>query len=488
MFIEHRVMMRRIATGVSRLVRMRHPVRRSLGRRNGLHAAGVRGLSTRPEPSDGIDNVPIASSDSLPRIDPSELDQRAEIDMHKIITEMETSNQFGKSELWERFLPIEQVMGIMTNMQESTGLPWLATIPLLAVGTRLAMLPMSIWQMKYIHGRLGGAQGLLLQMRIKVAEMKKRGATPIELANAHVRDMLQVFNITGFSPFVAVTMALVPIPFFITSIVATRHIVFSGEEFQRAGAAWFENLQIPDPYVILPATACGLTILSLELGIRARASAAAAGASVSSGPHSKDEHSGGMSVVHYFLHGIQMFILVMFNVWIHLPAGVFPFWITSAAFSLCQNRAYQTATVRRWIGIDRPAPFTAEMEQRMLKSGMWTRSGPIREQPGVPSGGVIDAMAEGPSAGSSKQSKNNQTTVFRAGSGPTLASLQAGTAGTGRRNKRRDKWAKRESERQRSRRASMKQPEPSGGAGVAAGKDVDTGPSLRDSGAARRQK
>mmetsp|Transcript_35690 Transcript_35690/g.57336 ORF Transcript_35690/g.57336 Transcript_35690/m.57336 type:complete len:212 (-) Transcript_35690:114-749(-) len=149
------------------------------------------------------------------------------------------------------------------------------------------------------------------------------------------------FDQFKFSPIRVVLYPLINIPIFVTFIFGARRLVLSSPEFQTAGCYWFVNLQAPDPYMVLPAVGIIGTLVSLELGLRGRRAL-----------HPDSQPT--FSVVDRLIHALQGLVLLTSPMIVQLPAGVFPYWIASSAFTIVQILMLRRPGVRKMLGIIPP--------------------------------------------------------------------------------------------------------------------------------------
>lgn len=142
-------------------------------------------------------------------------------------------------------------MGAIDSMHEVTGLPWWASIVSVALGVRVAMLPVSLKGIK----ASGGALALLRQAREEASGERTRsegeGDAPTEGAKedwgAITRRFHQLRRQNGVpSPLWVVGSPLLQLPIFITAMGSIRAMSLSGwPGFSTGGAAWFPDLTQP---------------------------------------------------------------------------------------------------------------------------------------------------------------------------------------------------------------------------------------------------
>mmetsp|Transcript_3834 Transcript_3834/g.5225 ORF Transcript_3834/g.5225 Transcript_3834/m.5225 type:complete len:136 (+) Transcript_3834:30-437(+) len=93
--------------------------------------------------------------------------------------------------------------------------------------------------------------------------------------------------------------------------------------------------------MVLPAVGIVGTLVSLELGLRGRRAL-----------HPDSQPT--FSVVDRLIHALQGLVLLTSPMIVQLPAGVFPYWIASSAFTIVQILMLRRPDIRKMLGIVPP--------------------------------------------------------------------------------------------------------------------------------------
>jgi len=227
------------------------------------------------------------------------------------------------------------MQGLLETMQDTTGLPWWASIVVSTLAFRVALLPIVRYQ-AHALGRLAKAGPLLMVLNqaiskrldgIRPGDVKATTAACKTYASG-VNAALKVHHVGLLA---AVASPLVQLPVFITFALANRRMIDTHVPgLETGGLAWFEDLTEADPLLILPALCLGSTYMNLELGFA--------------------RLHESQTILRFLKDNLQLLLILGAPVSSTLPAGVFVYWFTSSMYGHAQHFALRNASVRDVLG------------------------------------------------------------------------------------------------------------------------------------------
>lgn len=160
--------------------------------------------------------------------------------------------------------PMALVEALLTNVHETTGMPWWLTIAVTTASVRLALLPLQVYQSKAI-ARMAAIKPqmdeLTTQMREASKKQTDKGYNDAEKARLALSALMKHHNV---SPWMSIVGALGQIPLWISFFFTMRHMVREGGGLglDTGGVLWFTDLTARDPYFALPVI-CGTTFFGM---------------------------------------------------------------------------------------------------------------------------------------------------------------------------------------------------------------------------------
>ena len=223
----------------------------------------------------------------------------------------------------ESSLPVRLVQKLLLKSHEVTGLPWWATIALNTIIFRASLVPLAVMQVKTARKMFSGAAPAmfahlttLTTREIKNAKndvMKQR-----EALKQYFRGVYLVKRKNNIHLWKLASVPIAQLSAFVIYVSATRDLINQNVArdwgMHQGGTLWFQDLTITDKTYILPLTAVGLTYISIERG-----------------------WSFAPMVRNFLQTGLVISSAFVFS---QMPAGVFMYWIPSAAFGLIQSTAF----------------------------------------------------------------------------------------------------------------------------------------------------
>ena len=241
-----------------------------------------------------------------------------------------------------------QVHDALTSLHATTGLPWLLTLPLVAVLVRSTIfVPFAIWSQVNLRRATSVKPLIFAWERIIVNRVMKEHSqlgpdACKKLADASKKEKrLELYQTFGIRRWLAFT-PLLQLPVFLLTIETIRRMCdgrggllsFIAEKLGDSsedtvsipletamateGGLWFPDLLVPDPLLILPAT------LSLLL----YANVSDYGNFLKRSNVTPSRFQVGLS------RAMKLVALAMFPITLKLPAGMLIYWVSSAAYAL----------------------------------------------------------------------------------------------------------------------------------------------------------
>lgn len=274
--------------------------------------------------------------------------------------------------------PLQVCMEGLEAIHATTGLPWWATISLLAVGIRLTMLPVAI------QGIKAGATAALFPTARAAAQREtdekmgyrgvntrqtrtddkngssepKRQPAPLALVLSHLERLRKQRNLPH--PGWMIGAPLLQFPIFVSGMTVARGLVaHHWPGLETGGIGWFTNLTLPAldysawaaPMGVLGLVLPGVIVLntcaSLDVALRI--------------PVLEEEELRRLPrsaliwrhVVRYLRLVLDVGMVPLFLVALQVPQSALCYWVTSSGFTLGQGRLLRgSPALRRALGLD----------------------------------------------------------------------------------------------------------------------------------------
>eukprot|EP00052_Salpingoeca_macrocollata_P003749 m.37512 g.37512 ORF g.37512 m.37512 type:complete len:342 (-) comp13618_c0_seq2:104-1129(-) len=226
-------------------------------------------------------------------------------------------------------------------LQESTGLPWWATILTTTIVLRSTItLPLAVYQRKVL-AKAELLQPTILEWRkalqYKLAVLGRRENKSAEQVteelNKELRKVVkQEYQNNGCQPWKFYVPIFAQIPLWITLTLGLRHMMSTEMagicptlflSLRDSSVLWVHDLTLPDASLGLPLWIAACTLLNVEMN--------ALSSSRKGAPSLRE------FVLRTFFRGLAV---VIFMVSANMPAGVCFYWSVSASFGLLQNYAF----------------------------------------------------------------------------------------------------------------------------------------------------
>jgi len=282
------------------------------------------------------------------------------------------SPQFGESP-FTAFLPVDLAEEFLIRLHDMTGLPWWLSLSVGALCFRLLVAPATLIQLRTSAklSRLRNILGHCVRLFVSIPNLPRthfRTHSYFEALQAvkaaygvYVKDLPKVRAIGLFLPM------FIAIPTFMTYNIACRKILASDlSGLTTQGPMWCPDLTMADPTNVFPILALAATVVNLHFLFTRIISEAAPPTQ----PKSVQKHWDGDSTASpspttanagttkafanslcFALQGLAVCVTPFL---LHLPAGMFLYWIIAMSVSTLQNRMLRTNVVRRWAGFNQP--------------------------------------------------------------------------------------------------------------------------------------
>ncbi|KAI9228664.1 MAG: 60Kd inner membrane protein-domain-containing protein [Piptocephalis tieghemiana] len=224
--------------------------------------------------------------------------------------------------------PVGIAQSLLEAIHISTGLPWWGTIAAATVIIRLSALPLilSVQRNAALMNNIRPQLDYWKDKMVHATKMKDRAA-----ATAANQKYRAVMTDSGASPSRIILMPITNGAMFISFFMALRQMSeLPVPQLAHGGLLWFENLNAPDPYYILPVVASAGFLLNFEIG----------------------SEMGGTRLMNPTMKRVfrGVSILMPFMTYT-FPASVFMYWLTTNVFSMAQVTMLSQPKVRRALGI-----------------------------------------------------------------------------------------------------------------------------------------
>ncbi|XP_051785896.1 cytochrome c oxidase assembly protein COX18, mitochondrial [Erpetoichthys calabaricus] len=255
--------------------------------------------------------------------------------------------------LYERFADsavVHFTEDVLTSVQQTTGLPWWATVVCTTVTLRTAVtLPLGAYQ-SLIIAKVEALQPeiaeLAKQLHYEVSVRAQQRGWAQKEARFHFKKTLrrivaELYVRDNCHPFKASLLIWVQLPMWLIVSFALRNLSLGTSDTGAAvhealgtgGALWFPDLTLPDTTWLMPVSLGLLNLLIIEI-FASR----------------KLEPTKFQTWVTHFMRGIS---LVMIPVAATVPSSMSLYWLTSSAVGLLHNLLLRSPTLRRLCHIPR---------------------------------------------------------------------------------------------------------------------------------------
>lgn len=281
------------------------------------------------------------------------------------------------AEMCGSFSPVTGAMHLMNTLQSVSHLPWWATLSVTAIGVRMAMLPLSMQQMR----ATSASWPLLAQARTYVAQQsvqhrvvntkptaEARSAAVAKnkvLAASQTRQIAAAFwrlrkQTNAPHPAWILAVPLIQLPVFVTAMWAARRMAADNwPGLTTGGAAWFPDLTAPaldlSATFIQQVAPLGTLGAVLPLAVTAAmfTNVGLAFGNISKGQTRSPVAEWLGSKVRLALEWVTVPMLIIALQLAHAPLV---YWLSSTLFTLGQHVFLQSPAVRSAMGLLPPRP------------------------------------------------------------------------------------------------------------------------------------
>ncbi|XP_069956718.1 mitochondrial inner membrane protein OXA1L isoform X1 [Cherax quadricarinatus] len=226
--------------------------------------------------------------------------------------------------------PVGIVQSSLEFLHVTADLPWWGAIALVTVAIRTLVFPL-VLKAQRNAAKMNNNLPQLQILQIKMTEARNCG----DQLNAarYSQEMVEFMKEKEINPMKNLIVPLAQAPVFISVFLALRRLAnLPLDSFQTGGLFWFMDLNVCDPYYLLPVITSLTMLATIELG--------ADGAKLS---------SQNMHLMKYFL---RLLPFLIFPFTMNFPAAVLCYWVSTNVFSLIQVGFLKIPAVRNYFKIE----------------------------------------------------------------------------------------------------------------------------------------
>eukprot|EP00554_Chaetoceros_debilis_P007302 CAMPEP_0194076672 /NCGR_PEP_ID=MMETSP0149-20130528/3441_1 /TAXON_ID=122233 /ORGANISM="Chaetoceros debilis, Strain MM31A-1" /LENGTH=402 /DNA_ID=CAMNT_0038757487 /DNA_START=203 /DNA_END=1412 /DNA_ORIENTATION=- len=240
------------------------------------------------------------------------------------------------ADVWEpTWWPQDQMLNLIVNFHDVTGLNYALAIGGLTLAFRSAMFPL------FVKAQANSSR--MAHMRPEMDILKERvdklDRTDMAGQEKMAKEMQKLFQKYEVNPLKSILVPIAQMPVFMSMFFALKQMPdIYPEKLADGGMFWFTDLNLADPTYILPAT-CGLSfLLMMEIGKEQM---------MSSSPQQ------GALMLNFF----RFIALAMVPLTASFPTCVLCYWTANNTFSLFQAALFKNKGLKKAFGIwDAPKP------------------------------------------------------------------------------------------------------------------------------------
>jgi len=234
--------------------------------------------------------------------------------------------------------PSYVVMQAIDAIHSALGVPYWEAIVLITIAVRIAMLPMSVMQLKTMS-----------KLAILKPEVDKIQATAMQDPDKSVErrqhyegQLKALFKKHDHNPLVML-MPFLQLPIFVTFFMGIRDFGDYFPDFKTGGALWFTDLSAADPTYILPVINGISMFLMFEAGV------------ASNPPPQTELLARQQNTMRWVMRAASV---AMIPLMISMPNGLFVHWGVNNAMSITQSIILGREDVKKYLGIN-PIPVNS---------------------------------------------------------------------------------------------------------------------------------
>lgn len=217
--------------------------------------------------------------------------------------------------------PSEVVLKLLDALHATTGLPWWGTIVAATVAMRLLLFPVTVSSMKQT--------AIMSRIKPQLEKLKQdadNGLLPATEVHQQTRDLFKKNNANPLKPLL---VPVTQLPLFGSTFFALQKAQDYCPDYAIEGLYWFTNLGLADPTYALPILSSVSMIGTFLYG-------------------SAEMDTQTFEKMRKPMIGVSILSLPLI---VHLPSGVFVFWIANNVYSIAQTMLLRTPGVKPLLGV-----------------------------------------------------------------------------------------------------------------------------------------
>ncbi|OVA05726.1 Membrane insertase OXA1/ALB3/YidC [Macleaya cordata] len=226
----------------------------------------------------------------------------------------------------DSFPPVAALQYLIDGIHSFTGFNWWASIALTTLMIRLAILPLSINQM-----RASSKLALMKPELEAVREQMQDMAMDPEAFAVGQKRMKALFKEHGVTPFTPLKGLFIQGPIFISFFMAITNMVEKVPSFKEGGAFWFTDLTTPDALYIFPVLTSLTFLITVECNMQ--------------------EGMEGNPAAGHMKNFSRLIAVLTIPFTMSFPKAIFCYWVTSNFFSLIYGLVIKRPQVKKFLNL-----------------------------------------------------------------------------------------------------------------------------------------
>lgn len=235
--------------------------------------------------------------------------------------------------IWEpTWWPQDQILQLIINLHDASGLNYAYTVALLTLAFRTAMFPL------FVKTQQNSSRMAHMKPEMDIIQQKMKNLDPKDVSGQQnlAKQVQTLFRKYDCNPLKSLIILPVQMPIFMGTFFALKQMPdLFPEKLVDGGILWFTDLSIADPYGVLPVASALSFVGMMELGKKQM---------MATNPDQ------GQLMLNFF-RGIA--VIMVPATW-NFPAVIFCYWSANNLFSVAQTALFNNKSMKKQLGIWEP--------------------------------------------------------------------------------------------------------------------------------------